>query len=180
MTKLTAGKTKTCSSCKIEQAFTFFSKAKSNKDGYDYTCKSCHHQKYLSRREIICERSSKWKRDNPEKRLENNRRWTSLNKEKAAACSREWGQRNRPYGAAAVARRRILERQATPLWANDFVIEEAYELAALRTKVFGFSWHVDHIVPLQGKLVCGLHVETNLQVIPAKDNLRKGNRFVSS
>ena len=68
----------------------------------------------------------------------------------------------------------------TPAWltVDDlWLIEQAYELAALRTKLFGFSWHVDHILPLQGKQVSGLHVPTNLQVIPWVDNVRKANRF---
>ena len=56
------------------------------------------------------------------------------------------------------------------------IIEEAYELAGKRTELFGFSWHVDHTLPLQGRTVSGLHVPTNLQVIPAVDNIRKGNR----
>ena len=64
----------------------------------------------------------------------------------------------------------------SPKWANEFFIEEAYRLAAMRTKMLGYKWHVDHIVPLKSKLVCGLHVENNLRVIPAKDNLIKGNR----
>ena len=70
--------------------------------------------------------------------------------------------------------------QRTPAWLDEddmWMIEQAYELAALRTKLFGFKWHVDHVIPLQGRLVSGLHVPTNLQVIPALHNLAKGNCF---
>ena len=78
--------------------------------------------------------------------------------------------------SAHAARRRASKLQATPAWANDFFIQEIYALAQLRTKLTGVKHHVDHIVPLQSKLVCGLHVEYNLAVIPARDNLHKSNR----
>ena len=71
----------------------------------------------------------------------------------------------------------------TPSWLGTeelWMIEQAYELAALRTKLFGFVWHVDHIIPLQGKLVSGLHTPYNLQVIPGRDNMSKSNRFTIS
>lgn len=58
-----------------------------------------------------------------------------------------------------------------------WMIAEAYELAKLRELTIGGKWHVDHIVPLAGRLVSGLHVPWNLQVIPALENLAKGNRF---
>lgn len=77
--------------------------------------------------------------------------------------------------------RRLAKLQRTPSWLtadDNWMLEQAYELAALRTKLFGFAWHVDHIVPLQGKLVSGLHTPLNIQVIPGADNVRKGNRFV--
>jgi hypothetical protein len=71
------------------------------------------------------------------------------------------------------------KRNAVPSWYtdfDDFVIEEAARLTRLRAGATGFFWHIDHVVPLQGKTVCGLHIHTNIQVIPAFDNLRKGNR----
>lgn len=79
------------------------------------------------------------------------------------------------------AKRRAAQLKRTPQWltADDaWMIEQAYELSALRTKLFGFSWHVDHVLPLQGKYVSGLHVPTNLQVIPASENLRKAHKYL--
>jgi hypothetical protein len=51
---------------------------------------------------------------------------------------------------------------------------EAHDLRKRRNKTTGIEWHVDHIVPLRGKEVCGLHIWSNLQVIPKLMNLRKG------
>lgn len=59
---------------------------------------------------------------------------------------------------------------------TEFVFSEAYDLCKQREKLFGFKWHVDHIIPLNGKRVSGLHVWNNLQVIPASENLSKGNK----
>lgn len=81
---------------------------------------------------------------------------------------------------ASHTKRRTAKLQRTPAWltVDDFwMIEQAYELAALRTKMFGFSWHVDHIIPLQGKFVSGLHVPTNVRVIPGIENVKKANRY---
>jgi hypothetical protein len=82
---------------------------------------------------------------------------------------------------ADTAKRRTAKMHRTPAWltADDlWMIEQAYDLAALRTKIFGFSWHVDHVLPLQGKKVSGLHVPNNLQVIPWADNVSKSNKFL--
>jgi 5-methylcytosine-specific restriction endonuclease McrA len=57
-----------------------------------------------------------------------------------------------------------------------FVTKEAHTLRILRNKITGIEWHVDHVVPLKGKLVSGLHIWSNLAVIPKVDNLRKGNK----
>jgi hypothetical protein len=79
-----------------------------------------------------------------------------------------------------VAKRRAAKMQRIPKWITKddlWLIKEAYELASLRTKMFGFKWHVDHIIPLQGKKVSGLHMIENLQVIPEKHNLSKHNKY---
>lgn len=82
---------------------------------------------------------------------------------------------------ASTAKRRSAKLQRTPAWltVDDYwIIEQTYSLAALRTKLFGFSWHVDHVIPLQGKKVSGLHVPNNLQVIPWVDNVKKANKHL--
>jgi hypothetical protein len=68
-------------------------------------------------------------------------------------------------------------RKAKPKWANGFIIKEIYDLARLRSEMTGVEWHVDHIIPIRSKKVCGLHVHSNLQVITRTDNMKKGNRF---
>jgi 5-methylcytosine-specific restriction endonuclease McrA len=57
-----------------------------------------------------------------------------------------------------------------PLWANLSIIKRIYENAE--------GAHVDHIIPLQGELVCGLHVENNLQYLTPEENSRKGNKLL--
>ena len=92
---------------------------------------------------------------------------------------RDYQKQNLHKFAQAGAKRKSAKLQRTPSWLTEddhWMMEQAYELAALRTKMFGFSWHVDHKLPLQGKIVSGLHTPYNLQVIPAVENIRKGNR----
>jgi hypothetical protein len=77
-------------------------------------------------------------------------------------------------------RRKTAQKERTPAWLtkdDKWMIREAYSLAALRTKLFGFPWEVDHIIPLRGEYVSGLHVPLNLQVIPKETNRKKGSSF---
>lgn len=90
--------------------------------------------------------------------------------EKRNANNREYAKNNRPLLNAKMSKRRALQLNATPIWANFDVIKEIY-------KTCPKDFHVDHIVPLKGKNVCGLHVEYNLQHLPAKENLSKGNKL---
>ena len=59
---------------------------------------------------------------------------------------------------------------------TQLVTIEAHDLRKRRNLITGFDWHVDHIIPLKGKTMCGLHIWSNLQVIPKILNLRKGNK----
>lgn len=86
--------------------------------------------------------------------------------------------RNRPVKSALVARRRALRLQATPVWVDPSDFLSLYKLAGEMTAKTGIAHHVDHIVPLQGETVCGLHVPWNLRVIPASENSRKSNRLI--
>lgn len=94
---------------------------------------------------------------------------------KAAAKASYQKDPTKTYLRAEARKRQI--KQSTPAWANRFFIEELYRLSSLRTKMLGVQFHVDHIVPLKGKNVCGLHVENNLRIIPAEMNMRKHNHF---
>lgn len=62
---------------------------------------------------------------------------------------------------------------------TELVTQEACALIRLRRQATGIDWHTDHVVPVKGKNVCGLHVWNNLQVIPAAVNIKKGNKWLS-
>lgn len=92
------------------------------------------------KREERCERSRKWRKDNPEKLL------------------------------AQIAYRRAKKLKATPAWADKAAILAIYKECVRITKETGVEHQVDHIIPLNGNLVSGLHVETNLQILTAEEN----------
>jgi len=114
---------------------------------------------------------------NPLVRRKNNDAWAKANPEKNAETKRNWADRNPGYIRNSYAKRRAAKLNATPEWANSFFISEIYELARRRRRLFATDFHVDHIVPLQSKIVCGLHCEANMQILSGKQNMSKGNRF---
>jgi len=97
--------------------------------------------------------------------------WVNRNKEKALDYTRTWRKNNLEYDAFRSATRRATKKQQCPRWAQKEEIKKFY-LACPK------GFHVDHIIPLKGQYVSGLHVLENLQYLPAKENLQKGNRYV--
>lgn len=125
-----------------------------------------------------------WRAKNPNRVKAHNATQYSKHSESLIARSRDnyykFKEMYRPRVLANVRKRQAAQLQRTPKWLTDndiWIMQEAYELANLRKKTFGFDWHVDHIIPLRGKLVSGLHTPYNLQVIPAKENLSKFNSY---
>ena len=120
-----------------------------------------------------------WRKDNPDKARDTRRGRHAKNPEVGRRASTKWNAANPAKVSARNARRRARKLQAIPKWfgeLDEFIIQEAHDLAKQRTKQTGFKWHVDHEVPLQSKLVCGFHIGCNIRVIPASINISKGNR----
>ena len=84
---------------------------------------------------------------------------------------RHTGLRNKDSAA-----RRAQKIHAQVAWADLEKIKNIYTMAS-HLRNGGQNVHVDHIVPLRGKTVCGLHVEYNLQILPARENIRKNNKL---
>ena len=140
-----------------------------------------HSKKYReSHREQANERNRVWRQANPDRVARNNLVWQKANWDKYLDISASWKRRNRGHVNAKTKERRLSQIQRTPKWLTDqdFTdIKKFYDLAHELSQAYGFPWHVDHIIPLKGKTVSGLHVVDNLQVIPGSENSRKGNRF---
>ena len=134
---------------------------------------------YLRNKEKAIERAKKWAQENPERRYEIHRKNREKDRENHNRRNRDWNSRNQHIKTALEGKRRAAKLLRTPKWLTQddlFILEEAYHLAKLRSQTTGIQYHVDHILPLQGKKVSGLHTPNNIQVIPAKINLQKSNK----
>lgn len=163
---------KICSACDIEKPLSLFSKDSSRSDGYQKRCKSCNKDYYSKNKEKVLAYRKQYREDNKDKI----QGYYSKNKDDILDHNRSYRKVNKHIINALNAKRRVQKISATPEWANEDVIKGLYELAALFRRA-NLDLEVDHIVPLQGTTVCGLHCENNLQLLPSVVNNAKSNRI---
>lgn len=177
---------KTCCRCKEFKEFKFFYKASKRFDGYQTMCKACDSIVSCARHASNPDKNSNAKlyRNIPENKVKAKKYHANLyqnNLESMRARNLKWARDNKDIMNFLCAKRRAVKKKATPSWASDewesFLVKEIYHLATLRDKFTKFKWHVDHIVPLQSDIVCGLHCSANLQILEASENLSKHNTW---
>lgn len=135
-------------------------------------CNRLHEKKWQAENDVAFREGKKRWRDKNLERLSAYRLdWRKKNLEKDRAALRQWMANNPGAMNTLYAKRRAVRQKALPPWADMQAIRQIYREA----KKLGM--HVDHIIPLRGKLVCGLHVENNLQLLTREENTRKRNHF---
>lgn len=132
------------------------------------------------------ERVKKWKAKNKNHMIEYRRKyrdenkehiktklseWRANNKESLKTRLKQWHSDNPSLRNSITAKRRAAKMKRTPTWADLKEIKKWYEMAREQ------NLQVDHIVPLQGKLVSGLHVAGNLQLLSRHENCKKHNYY---
>lgn len=171
----------TCSRCLCEKPAEAFSPRKDRPRGLTYHCKECQcvatkksstkwREKYLAGKKARYEK-------NKTARQEEARHRFHENAPQQRANHRAWSKANPIKNRAYNRQRKALKAKATPPWVDTKALIPLYEEAARLSMETGVEHHVDHIVPLRSKLVCGLHVPANLRIITKIENLRKKNRW---
>ena len=122
-----------------------------------------------------------WLKENPNKI----KQYSATQYLKYESEKHKWHARNKKYAAthkdkvnAKTVAYQLAKANRLPKWADIEKIKGLYKQAVLKSIETGIQWHVDHIYPLRGKLVSGLHVPENLQVIPGIENVKKANRYI--
>lgn len=192
-----------CVECSLE-AYTescleLFVKAKTSKHGRQNLCKKCNNNRanvyYHSDKERYKKNNKKWSDANKETVAKSKNRYYLENRERIlkkrakyqvdngesiSAYKKEYAKLNRGKIAAWHKLGKERRNKRVPAWLTEddkWMISLAYEVAKERTEKYGVKFEVDHIIPLRGKFVSGLHVPSNIQVITQYENRLKSNSF---
>ena len=135
----------------------------------------------VENKDKVASYTAKWNRNNKAQRKYIVASWRRRNPDKVKAMSnkagKKWNMNNKGKRNAIVAKRKYSLIARTPPWADIKKIKAVYIEASRITKETGIPHEVDHIIPLQGEFVSGLHVHTNLQILTREQNRSKGNRY---
>ena len=145
---------KTCKYCATARPFSMFSPKRDHKDGLSNMCKPCASAK-----------TKAWYAGNKDKVLAQQAAWRDANRD-------QWNSRM----AVAGKKRYCAKLQRVPCWYDQARVQEIYDFAA-EFRQAGFEVDVDHIMPLQGEAVSGLHWHGNLRVCLATANRSKKNQI---
>ena len=165
-----------------------FTKEKSVSDGFSRWCKACKKEYkaawYEKNSESERQKAMQYYYDNyennKEARIKNSSKWQNNNKERYREIAKKCYENTKHKRFAYQALARAAKRNAVPKWINEELkqeIQKFYVEARLKTRETGTKYEVDHIVPLMGETVCGLHVPWNLRVITQFENRSKRNSF---
>jgi hypothetical protein len=174
---------KTCTSCNLTKELDSFGKEKNGKFGRRSVCRKCrsenereYKKQYKADNRIaVSEYNKKYHEENKEERISYMQDYRDNNKD----YFKNWRKLNKDLCRAQLAKYRSKKAKATPDWVDKEDLKGMYTLAKRLENLCGVSYHVDHIVPLNGENICGLHVPWNLQILEAKMNLSKGNSYAS-
>lgn len=160
---------KKCTKCEVTKTIERFQKNARYKGGHHTWCKDCKIQSQRAHPET----NRKWTAKNKERSLEIKRLYVEKNPDKVKSAKKQWNDANPEKRLANCRKYQASKLNATPDWLTK---EHLAEITSFYVNCPD-GFHVDHIVPLRGKNVRGLHVPWNLQYLDASSNMRKSNRL---
>lgn len=179
------GALKECTKCLEIKSIGLFGINKPSKDGYLSQCKMCrkqtrtalkttNHNLYLKQLNESRKVKEKLGKDHLKESKTN---WNIKNSKHIKNYRKTYYEQNYEYCLMSGKKHWQSVKRASVGWADRIAINNFYKEAKRLTKETGIQFHVDHIIPLNGVLVSGLHVEYNLQIITALDNNKKFRSF---
>lgn len=155
--------------------------AKKKKKDYDKNRDVILRQKReysVKNKDIIAVRNSRWRTANKESESELKKKYYRDNREAILKAKKDYHTQNKDRLCCRASKQRASRLKRSPAWADKWIIGQYYIMASKLSIIHDEVFHVDHIVPLQGEFVSGLHTHNNLQIITASENQAKRNKFV--